>query len=101
MATAEEQRNAITEVLVKQQKLTATDLQMLRNSGAGVSLLSGKSDYFVFRMEVELIDAIRALDETSAELIEKTNKLTTAILILTVVGVILAVIQIFLAVHHS
>jgi hypothetical protein len=100
MATAEEQRMALTQVLEKQQKLTASDLQILRNNTAGVPLLSSM-DYFAFRMEIELIDAIRTLDETSAKLIDKTNKLTTAILVLTIVGVILAGLQIFLAVHHS
>ena len=100
MTTADEQRAIIADILGKQQKLTATDLQRLRSSGAGVSLLSSKSDYFVFRMEIELIDAIRALDETSTKLIKQTNLLTAVILGLTVVGVVTAVIQVFVALRH-
>lgn len=85
-------------ILEKHKKLTASDLQTFRENTAGVAQMSGKSDYFVFRMEVELIDAIRSLDEASANLIEKTNSLTTRILVLTYAVVALTVIQILLTV---
>lgn len=101
MSTQDEQVAAITQVLVKRQKLTGDDLQIFRNNTAAVNLMSGKSDYLVFRMEVELIDAIRSLDEASAKLITKTNALTFAILGLTVVGVVLAGIQVWVAFRSS
>jgi hypothetical protein len=101
MSTINEHAAAVTQVLSKELKLSASDLQILRKNTAGVPLLTGKSDYFVFRMEVELIDAIRALDEASAKLITKTNALTVAILGLTVVGVVLAGIQVWIALRSS
>ena len=99
MSTMDNQAMLVRQVLAKEQKLTGNDLQILRNNTAGVTLLSGKSDYFIFRMEVELIDAIRSLDEASAKLITTTNRLTTVILAVTVVGVLLAGIQIALAIR--
>ncbi len=101
MSTMDISGEAIRQVLRKEQKLTADDLQILRKNTAGVAVMSGRSDYLVFRMEVELIDAIRALDEASAKLITTTNRLTAVILAVTVVGVVLAVIQIVLAVRSS
>ena len=101
MNTVEEQAAAVRRVLSKEQKFTGPDLQILRNNTAAVSHMSGKSDYFVFRMEVELIDAIRALDEASAKLITKTNALTFAILGLTVVGVVLTGVQVWITLRSS
>jgi hypothetical protein len=97
MSTMDSQALLVRQVLAKEQKLTGDDLQILRHNTGGVPLLTGKSDYFVFRMEIELIDAIRSLDEASAKLITKTNALTLAILGLTVVGVVLAGIQVWVA----
>ena len=91
----------VRQVLAKEEKLTGDDLQILRHNTAGAAAMSGKSDYFVFRMEIELIDAIRSLDEASAKLITTTNRLTAVILAVTVVGVLLAVVQIVLAVRGS
>jgi hypothetical protein len=92
MGKLEDQTAAVRGVLEKEQKLTAADLQVLRENTRAVQHLSGRSDYaYVFRMEVELIDAIRALDETSAELIQQTNRLTSRIFVLTIVGVVVAV----------
>ena len=101
MRTVPEQAAVVNQVLAKEQKLTGDDLQILRNNTGAVSHISAKSDYFVFRMEIELIDAIRALDEASAKLITKTNALTAAILGLTVVGVVLAGIQVWIALRSS
>jgi hypothetical protein len=100
MSTPQEKNDAILQVLHREpkQKFTAADLQILR---ANADLLEGhdkKTDYFQFRMEIELIDAIRSLDEVSAKLIEKTNSLTKAILWLTVATVGLAAIQILITV---
>ena len=95
--TIDDERNTVTEVLKKKQKLSAEDLHTLRNNTGGVGLISSKTDYFMFRIEVELIDAIRALDETSTELINKTNKLTTVILVLTGVGIFIAAVGVLIA----
>jgi hypothetical protein len=101
MNPLEGQAAAIKQVLGKERKLTGADLQILRTNTAAVSHITGKSDYFVFRMEIELIDAIRSLDESSAELIKKTNWLTGVILALTGVGILLAAVQIVIAARSS
>lgn len=101
MSKLDEQSAAIKQVLGKEQKLTASDLQTLRQNTGAAQSMSSKSDYFVFRMEIELIDAIRALDDTSAKLIERTNSLTRAILWLTVAAVALATIEILITVFGS
>ena len=100
MVTIDEQRNALTEVFRKHQKLTADDLQTLRINTAAANQLSSRSDYFVFRMEVELIDAIRSLDETSAKLVTKTNWLTGVILAFTVALFFIGIVQIVIMVRH-
>jgi hypothetical protein len=101
MSTMDNQAVLVRQVLAKEQKLTADDLQTLRHNTAGVALMSSKSDYFVFRMEIELIDAIRSLDEASAKLVTKTNALTLAILGLTIVGVVLAGVQVWIAIRPA
>ena len=93
MAQLEDSTTEIKGVLSKEQKLTGPDLQVLRRNTRAAASMSSKTDYFVFRMDIELIDAIRALDETSTQLITKTNRLTSAILGLTVAGVLLALVQ--------
>jgi hypothetical protein len=75
---------AVTQILNKQAKLLAADLDILRKNTLGAQSLSSKSDYFMFRTEIELIDAIRSLDETSAKLVTKTNWLTGVILAFTI-----------------
>ena len=101
MSTPEQQAAAIQEVFKSTQKFTAARLQVLRENA---DLLEGhdkKTDYYRFRMEIELIDAIRSLDEASAKLITKTNALTFAILGLTIVGVVLAGVQAWIAFQGS
>jgi hypothetical protein len=101
MSTIDSQAILVRQVLAKEKKLTGDDLQIFRHNTGGVPLLSSNIDYFHFRMEIELIDAIRSLDEASAKLITKTNALTLAILGLTVVGVALAGIQVWVAFRGS
>ena len=90
----------VKEVLEKERKLTGEDLQRLRENTVGAATMSGRADYFVFRMDIELIDAIRSLNETSTRLVTKTNNLTLAILGLTFAAVILAAIQVWIAVRR-
>ncbi|SRR6266576_2644139 len=95
MSTLDEKAAAIQQVLSRNQKLTAADLQILRE---GSDLFEGRdkpTDFYRFRTDIELIDAIRSLDETSTKLITTTNRLTGAILALTVVGVALTVWTMF------
>lgn len=97
MATPDDQILAVRKILEKQERLTGADLDVLRHNTIGAIGHSSKSDAFMFRMEIELMDAIRALDETSTELINKTNKLTTVIMVLTGVGIFIAAVGIFIA----
>jgi len=97
MSTPEGKSAAIQQAMSGKQKFTAAELQILRQNA---DLLEGhdkKNDYYFFRMQIELIDAIRALDEASAKLVTKTNLLTGVILVLTVVGVVLGGVQVWLA----
>jgi hypothetical protein len=89
---------ALKETLSRTVKFTAEDLQKLRMGSPAAGYMTGRTgDAFMVRMEVELIDAIRVLDETSTELINKTNKLTTVILVLTGVGIAVAIIGVGIA----
>jgi hypothetical protein len=95
MSTPEEKSASIQQVFEGKQKFTAANLQVLRENA---DLLEGhdkKTDYYRFRMEIELIDAIRSLDEVSAKLITTTNRLTGVILALTVVGIVLTAWTVF------
>ena len=98
MSTPEEQAASIQQALGRKTKLAAADLQILRENAELLEGHDRKNDYYLFRMQIELIDAIRALDETSSKLVEKTNRLTTIILALTIAAVLLAGIQVLLAV---
>jgi len=95
VSTPEQKVAAIQHTLSKKQKLASADLQILRENA---DLLEGRdkpTDFYRFRTDIELIDAIRSLDETSTKLITTTNRLTGAILALTVVGVALTVWTMF------
>lgn len=81
----------------KTARFTHEDLDVLREDVALISHFSGKADYIEVRMTVELIDAIGRLDVTSTKLIRKTNWLTVAILALTAVGLVVAVLTYFKA----
>ena len=76
----------------KTERFTRADLNVLREDVAMIRHFSSKADYIEIRMTVELIDAIGRLDATSTKLIRQTNRLTLAILALTVVGVIVAIL---------
>lgn len=84
-----DQTKAVREVLEKNQPLAEIDLQVLRENTAAASGLSSKADYFSFRMEIELIDAIRKLNETS-------TRLARVGIWVTCVGVGLAFLQVLL-----
>jgi hypothetical protein len=85
-------------VLSKAGKLNKEDLEVLRqNIGSIPQLRDGRGDWVVTRMEVELVDAITRLDETSTQLITTTNRLTRKILWLTVVGVAVALAGLLVA----
>lgn len=101
MSAREEQANAVMQVFSTGQKLTGRELQILRENAQLLEGHDAKTDYYLFRMQIELIDAIRALDETSAKLVTKTNWLTLVILGLTGVLVIIGVLQIVIMVRHS
>jgi len=90
MSTPEEKAAAIQQALSKKQKFTATDLQILRENAELLEGHDKKNDYYLFRMQIEFIDAIRSLDESSARLVKITNWLTFVILGLTVAGVVIA-----------
>jgi hypothetical protein len=85
-----EQATRLRLILEKERSFTSEDLQTLRENTPAAASLSGKSDYFVFRMEIELIDAIGKLDRTS-------SRLARIGIWVTAVGVGLAVVQIVLA----
>jgi hypothetical protein len=89
---------ALKEALAKAGKFTAEDLQKLRMGSPAAGYMTGRTgDAFMVRMEVELIDAIRVLDETSTRLVTTTNRLTTVILVLTGVGIFIAAIGVLIA----
>ena len=81
----------------KTARFTKEDLDVLREDVALISQFSSKADYIEVRMTVELIDAIGRLDVTSTKLIRKTNWLTVAILALTAVGLVVALLTYFKA----
>lgn len=88
----------LSRILSKTGKLNRDDLEVLREKiGCVPQLQGGRGDWVVTRMEVELVDAITQLDETSTQLITTTNKLTRKILGLTVVGVAVAVAGLLVA----
>ena len=78
-------------------RFTQEDLGVLREDVALISQFSSKADYIEVRMTVELIDAIGRLDVTSTKLIRQTNRLTVAILALTAVGLVIALLTYFKA----
>ena len=91
--TMDEQAVAIRKILEREQPLNATDLEVLRKNTGAASSLSGKSDYFVFRMEIELIHSILKLNEAS-------TRLTKVGIWVAGVGVCLALVQVGVAVTN-
>jgi len=88
--TPEQKAAAIQHALSKKQKLRSADLQILRENAELLEGHDKKNDYYLFRMQIEFIDAVRSLDESSARLVKITNWLTFVILGLTVAGVVIA-----------
>ncbi len=86
MPTMDEQAVVIRKVLGKEQPFDETDLDLLRKNTGAASSLSGKSDYFVFRMEIELIHSILKLNQAS-------TRLTTVAIAVAVVGVCFTLLQ--------
>jgi len=91
--TEDEQRASIQSILEKQLPFNEGDLEVLRKNTDAAGLLSGKSDYFVFRMQIEHIDSILKLNKTS-------TRLTTVGICVAVVGVCLALLQAGVAVAN-
>ena len=86
----------LKELFATKRKFTDADLQLLREEAAQVNHMTGKQDaWFTTRMEVELIDTIRALDQTSSKLITTTNRLTTVILGVTIFGAVIAAVELW------
>ena len=102
MMSGSEKRDAVKAVIDKFQKLTAEDLRTLRECTDIMPSMTGRqADWLVMRMEIELIDAIRSLDDSSTRLVTTTNRLTAVILALTFVGVLLAGVQLWLGLMRS
>jgi hypothetical protein len=59
MSAREEQANAVMQVFSTGQKLTGRELQILRENAQLLEGHDAKTDYYLFRMQIELIDAIR------------------------------------------
>ena len=100
MSTPDEQAFAIKKVFEKREKVTAPDLQVLRENSELLEGHDRKADFYLFRMQVELIDVIRGLHETSAKLVSKTNLLTGVILAFTVALFFIGIVQIVIMVRH-
>ena len=90
MSTPEQKAAAIQHALSKKQKLGSADLQILRENAELLEGHDKPNAYYLFRMQIEFIDAVRSLDESSARLVKITNWLTFVILGLTVAGVVIA-----------
>lgn len=61
----------MAELFRKKKKLTPDDLQLLRDNYEGWGMLSSRSDPFMFRMQVELIDALGSLETAIARLLKR------------------------------
>jgi len=85
----------LKEVFGNSNRFGEKELRILREDSGWIGHFSSKADWVETRMTVELIDTIRQLDETSTRLITTTNRLTSVILGVTVVGVVLAAISLF------
>jgi hypothetical protein len=84
-------RNEVVLILEKQKKLSKDDLQALRERTIVAPWLSGKKDAFSWRMDIELIDAIRSLDETS-------SFLATVGIVVAIVGALFTLLQVLIAI---
>src|SRR5690242_19761391 len=90
MVAAEE----IQKLSLSPKRFTREDLQRIRENMHGMSLAAqGKA--LEARLNVELIDATCMLDVSSTKLMTVANRLTCAILALTVVGLIFSGVQIY------
>ncbi len=101
------------ELLSKPDRFTLEDLRRLRQGLLGASASFSRTENAVWlnsRLSVETIDSlvelngsIRNLDASTGKLVKTTNKLTTYILLLTGVGLIVALVQLvlFIASRHS
>jgi hypothetical protein len=75
------------QLLRKHEPFTREDLNTLRAGFAESYSIPDGQTFVMARLNLELIDRIIHLDDTSTELINTTNTLTSRILLLTVVGV--------------
>src|SRR5271165_3028499 len=90
-------KNDIARLLQKPKTYARDELDTLRAGFAESHCIQDNQTYVMSRLNLELIDRIIHLDDTSTELINTTNKLTSRILWLTVVGVALALVGLVLS----
>lgn len=108
MAADTDPDKRMLEIIKQNAEITDENLSELRSllsqlTSAAQSIFAGSySNVAAFRMNIELMAAIRTFDKASANLIRTTNKLTKRILILTyvvvglgLVSAIPAVLQLF------
>lgn len=92
-----DQQRKVKEVLNKNLPLMADDLQTLRESAGIVAYLTSNHDPIAWRMEIEFLDAVRKLDESSTRLSTVGNRLAFVATVATVIGVFIAI---FALVHR-
>jgi hypothetical protein len=90
MIPGETEQQTLAAVLAKNKKLTKADLQRFRENAGGAEWM-GKP--FSFRMEVEHIDAIRSLDETSSRLAKVGIAVAIVAAALGVLQIVLVVLK--------
>ena len=99
MAAITDPDNRMLKIIKQEAEITDENLSELRRllsqlpSGTQSFFAGPNSNVAAFRMNIELIAAIRSFDQASANLITTTNKLTNRILILTYVVVGLGLIS--------
>ena len=84
----------VIEILRQERSLTDGEIAELRTLSGAVDTRTTYWDVAHFRMNVELLAAIRSFDKASANLITTTNKLTERILMLTCVAIGLGLISV-------
>ena len=93
------ERNELRALLEKPGRYTDHDIETLRRTSHILAI--GGDSYIgiaTLRASVELIDAIRRFDRTSADLVRTTNTLTRRILWITVGAIFVGVVQLAVAV---
>jgi hypothetical protein len=95
------EEHKLTPLLNKRTAFSPDDFQQFRDSLHTLGNYSQPTrDYLSARFSVDTLEAlgrlnasIRGLDETSTRLVRRTNQLTIAILVLTVIAVVISGLQ--------